>query len=55
MRPLAVIAIGVALAGDHALAQATTNAAVSTATNAAPTLAKEADEKAWSFSVSAYT
>jgi hypothetical protein len=55
MRSFALIVIGVALAGGHALAQATTNVAASTATNATPTLAQEADDKDWSFSVSAYT
>jgi hypothetical protein len=55
MRLLALIVIGVALAAGHALAQATTNAAASTATNASLALAPEADDKDWSFSVSAYT
>jgi hypothetical protein len=55
MRLLAFIALGVGLAGAHALAQATTNAAVSTATHATPMLTNAADEKAWSFSASAYT
>ena len=55
MRFLAFIAIAVVLASDNALAQATTNAAVSTATNQAPALTQEPVEKAWSLSVSAYT
>ena len=55
MRRLAFIAIGVGLAGGHVLAQATTNTALATATNTTPALTKEADEKAWSFGVSAYT
>jgi len=55
MRTLAFIALAVGHAGGHALAQATTNDAVSAATNTTPALTKEADEKAWSFSVSAYT
>ena len=55
MRFLAFIAIAVVLASDNALAQVTTNAAVSTAINQAPALTHEPVEKAWSFSVSAYT
>jgi|WetSurMetagenome_2_1015567.scaffolds.fasta_scaffold236745_2 hypothetical protein len=55
MRRLAFIAIGVALAGNPALGQITTNASVSTATNLPPALTQEAHEKAWSFSASAYT
>jgi hypothetical protein len=55
MRRLASIAIGVGLASGDLLAQATTSAPVSAATNTTPALTKEADEKAWSFSVSAYT
>jgi hypothetical protein len=54
MRLLAVIAMGGALAGNHALAQTTTNASASTATNQAPALTQEGDEKAWSLSISAY-
>jgi hypothetical protein len=55
MRLVAFVAIGVVLAGGHALAQATTNAVVTTATNHTSTLAKAAVEKAWSFSASAYS
>src|SRR5580765_249891 len=47
MRLLAFMAIGFELAGGHALAQATTNAT--------PSIATEADKKAWSFSASATT
>ena len=54
MRLLVLIVLGVGLAGGHALAQAT-NAAVPAATNTTPALTKESDEKAWSFSASAYT
>jgi hypothetical protein len=53
MRLLVFIAIGVVLAAGSALAQ-TTNASVATATNAIPAPTKTTDEKAWSFSVSAY-
>jgi hypothetical protein len=55
MRSPAFIAMGVVLAGCNALAQETTAAAASTATNTTPALAREADKKAWSFSLSAYT
>ena len=55
MRLLVLIVLGVGLAGGHALAQASTNAAVPAATSTSPALTKETDEKAWSFSVSAYT
>jgi hypothetical protein len=55
MRLLAFLAIGVVLAGDNALAQATTNAPVTAPTNMTPVLPEEADEKAWSFSAFAYT
>ena len=55
MRLLAFIAIGVGLSGAHALAQATTNAALTTATNQTPALTNAAAEKTWSFSASAYT
>jgi hypothetical protein len=55
MRLLAFIAIAVVFASANALAQTATNAPISTATNTTPALTKETDEKAWSFSVSAYT
>jgi hypothetical protein len=55
MRYLVLIAFVVLLAGENALAGATTNAPESTAKNALPALSKEADEKAWSFSLSATT
>jgi hypothetical protein len=55
MRYLALIAFAVLLAGENVLGQATTNAPESTAKNALPALSKEADEKAWSFSLSATT
>jgi hypothetical protein len=58
VRRLAFMAIAVALASGNALAQATTSASVSTAATreatTTPDLPKDADEKAWSFSVSAY-
>jgi hypothetical protein len=55
MRLLALLAIAVVLADGNALAQATTSAPVSTATNTAPALTKAADQKAWSLYASAYT
>lgn len=55
MRRVAVIAIAVVLAACNALAQATTSAPVSGAANTTPALTKDADERAWSFSASAYT
>ena len=55
LRVTALIAIAVALAVDHTLAQATTNAPVSTVTNTPPVLVNEVDEKAWRFSASVYT
>jgi hypothetical protein len=55
MRLLAFIAIGVVLASANALAQATTNAPISTVTNPPPALTEETDDQAWSFSASAYT
>ena len=51
MRLLACLAIAVALMDDAVFAQAPTNVPISAATNTPP----EADEKAWSFSASAYT
>jgi hypothetical protein len=54
MRTLALSTLGVILAVNHAPAQESTNAAVSTATNTAPVLTKDADEKAWSFGASVY-
>ena len=55
MRVIASIATAVVFARANALAQTTTNAPISTATNTTPALTKEADEKAWSFSVAATT
>jgi hypothetical protein len=46
--------IAIILTGGSALAQ-TTNALVTTATNPPPALKPAADEKAWTFSASAYT
>jgi hypothetical protein len=54
MRRLAFIAIGLVLAGCNALAQETTTA-IPTARNTTPALTKDADQKSWSSSVSAYT
>ena len=54
MRLLALIAISVVLSGGHVLAQATTNALVTTATNTTRAVAAEADKKSWEFSASAY-
>ena len=54
MRLLACIAMGFALAEYSALAQEAP-AVSSSATNTTPALTKESDEKAWSFSASAYT
>ena len=51
MRLLACLAITVALMNDAAFAQDPTNVPVAAATNPQP----DADEKAWSFSASAYT
>lgn len=55
MRLLVSIAICLALAGDHLLAQATTNASGSTAADPPLPLPNPAEDKAWSGSVSAYT
>jgi len=55
MRLFAFITIAVVFAKANALAQTATNTPISTATNTTPALTKEADEKAWSFSVSATT
>jgi hypothetical protein len=55
MRLFAFITIAVVFARANVLAQTATNASISTATNTTPALTKEADEKAWSFSVSATT
>jgi hypothetical protein len=52
--PVLMVIAGL-LAGESALAQATTNAPEPTATNTTPAVSKEADEKAWSFSASAAT
>ena len=51
----ALIAFAVAFAGNNALAQEMTNAPVFTAKDTTPAFTKEADEKAWSFSISAST
>lgn len=55
MRLLAVIAMSVVLVGESVLAQTATNTPASSATNTTPAVATEAVEKAWSFSISAYT
>jgi hypothetical protein len=67
MRFIALTALAVILAGGKALTQPATNAPVSTMTNTTPTFttasstkatntpAIEADKKAWSFALSAYT
>jgi len=55
VRIVAVIAIAVVFIGDNALAEETTNASSTPAKNATLAVAKEADEKAWSFSASATT
>jgi hypothetical protein len=55
MRLINLLAIALVFAGDHVLAQVTTNASVSTATNTTPALTEGADEKAWSFYASVYT
>jgi hypothetical protein len=55
MRSPALMLIAVVLAGDNALAGATTNAPDSKATSTPPALSKEVDEKAWSFSASVST
>ena len=55
MRLLAVIAMLVVLVSESAMAQTATNVAASAVTNTTPAVANEADEKAWSFSISAYT
>jgi hypothetical protein len=49
-----IIVMGVLFAGCNALAQETT-AGFSSTTNPTPVLAKESNEKTWSFSASAYT
>ena len=51
MRLLACLAIAIALTDDAVFAQTPPNVPISAATNTPP----EADEKAWSFSASAYT
>ena len=55
MRLPAFIAIAVVFASANALARTTTNAPAATATNTPPALTEEAEDKAWSFSASAYT
>jgi hypothetical protein len=55
VRRVAFIVIAVVLAACNALAQATTSAPVSAAADTQPALTEDADEKAWSFSVTAYT
>ncbi len=49
-----MIAIAVFVVGENAPAQETTNAPGSPAKNAPLAVTKEADEKAWSFSATAY-
>lgn len=51
---IALIVICVELTAGHLLAQATTNADVSTATHTTPVHAEATDEKAWSFSASVH-
>jgi hypothetical protein len=55
MRTLALLAVGIALAGSNALAQATASATADSAANTPPALTEDGDEKAWSFSASVYT
>ena len=55
MRALTLIALLAVLAGDHALGQETTNAPDSKATTTSTVQTEAADEKAWSFSLSAAT
>ena len=55
MRALSLIAIAAVLAGAHARGQETTNAPESKATSPSTVLTEEADENAWSFSLSAAT
>lgn len=59
MRRLALLAVAILLTRGHALAQSTTNASPSTVptmeASTTPAESNDADEKAWSFSLSAYT
>jgi len=55
MRLLVLLSVALVSTGVHLLAEATTNAPASPATNTTPDLTKEADEKTWSFYASAYT
>jgi len=55
MRLPVLIAIALFLVGGNAIAMPTTNTPGSTATESAPALTEEDDEKTWSFSASAYT
>lgn len=55
MRVLALVGIGAVLAAWVVRAQETTSATGSAATSATPAVAPEADERAWAFSVTAYT
>ena len=55
MRVLASLAITAALTSATALAQTTANAPTSPATATAPATTEASDDKAWSFSASAYT
>jgi len=55
MRSSVLILIALLLAGEKALAQATTIAPESTATNTTPEVSKEAEEKSWAFALSAAT
>jgi len=54
LRVVALVALALALAGGNAVAQATAGTPAAQA-NAAPAPPNGADEKAWSFSASAYT
>jgi len=55
MQLFVLLSVALVAASGHALAQVTTNASASAPTNTTPALAKEADEKTWSFYASAYT
>ena len=55
MRVLASLAIWVVFSSANALAQTTANAPASQGTSTPPVTSEEPDDKAWSFSASAYT
>ena len=55
MRFLPLVAIALLFTDDNASAEGTSNASVSSAKNATPTVTNEAEEQTWSFSVSATT